>query len=65
MGIRSLGLIVLGCAAILGGVLLLVASANAATAVALGASNTYGKGVQRHQACPAQIQAILRARGSV
>jgi hypothetical protein len=40
MGIRSLRLIVLGCAAILGGVLLLVASANAATVVALGASNT-------------------------
>jgi acyl-CoA thioesterase-1 len=61
MGIRSLRLIVLGCAAILGGVLLLVASANAATVVALGASNTYGKGVQRDQA--AQLQAILRSRG--
>lgn len=39
------------------------ASANAATIVALGASNTYGKGVARSQAYPAQLEAILRARG--
>jgi acyl-CoA thioesterase-1 len=37
--------------------------AHAATVVALGASNTYGKGVSRSQAYPAQLQALLRARG--
>ena len=31
--------------------------------VALGASNTYGKGVARNQAFPAQLEAILRAKG--
>jgi len=31
--------------------------------VALGASNTYGKGVERAQAYPAQLEALLRARG--
>jgi acyl-CoA thioesterase I len=41
-----------------------VASADAATIVALGASNTYGKGVARNQAYPAQLEAILRAKGS-
>jgi acyl-CoA thioesterase-1 len=41
-----------------------VASAGAATIVALGASNTYGKGVARSQAYPAQLEAILRAKGS-
>jgi acyl-CoA thioesterase I len=40
------------------------AAADAATIVALGASNTYGKGVERSQAYPEQLQAILRARGS-
>ena len=40
------------------------ASADAATIVALGASNTYGKGVARNQAYPAQLEAILRARGA-
>src|SRR3954462_8127573 len=39
------------------------APAHAATIVALGASNTYGKGVARNQAYPAQLEAILRARG--
>ena len=38
-------------------------AAYAATVVALGASNTYGKGVARNQAFPAQLEAILRARG--
>jgi acyl-CoA thioesterase-1 len=51
------------CLALLGAFLLLVASAEAATVVALGASNTYGKGVERDQAYPAQLEAILRARG--
>lgn len=40
-----------------------LASAEAATIVALGASNTYGKGVARNQAYPAQLQAILKASG--
>ena len=35
----------------------------AATVVALGASNTYGKGVERNQAFPAQLEAMLRAKG--
>jgi len=39
------------------------ALAQAATLVALGASNTYGKGVARNQAYPAQLEAILRAKG--
>jgi len=37
--------------------------AHAATVVALGASNTFGKGVSRDQAYPAQLAARLRARG--
>jgi acyl-CoA thioesterase I len=37
--------------------------ANAATVVALGASNTAGKGVSSSQAYPAQLEAMLRARG--
>jgi acyl-CoA thioesterase I len=40
------------------------APAEAATIVALGASNTYGKGVARGQAYPAQLEAILRAKGA-
>jgi acyl-CoA thioesterase-1 len=46
-------------------VALAVARADAASGivVALGASNTYGKGVARNQAYPAQLEAILRARG--
>jgi acyl-CoA thioesterase-1 len=35
----------------------------AAIVVALGASNTYGRGVARSEAYPAQLQALLRARG--
>ena len=38
-------------------------AAGAATVVALGASNTYGKGVARNQAYPAQLEAILRSKG--
>ena len=53
-----------GCVAILVGVPAIAAtSARAATVVALGASNTYGKGVARNQAFPAQLEAILRAKG--
>jgi acyl-CoA thioesterase-1 len=52
------------CLAVLAGMsTLAVGPANAATIVALGASNTYGKGVARNQAFPAQLEAILRMRG--
>jgi acyl-CoA thioesterase I len=58
---RALRLVTLGCLALLAA--FSVASADAATVVALGASNTYGKGVARNQAYPAQLEAILRAKG--
>jgi acyl-CoA thioesterase-1 len=45
------------------GALLLGGVVHAATVVALGASNTFGKGVSRGQAYPAQLEALLRARG--
>jgi len=51
-------LIPFGLAAFLG-----TGFANAATIVALGASNTFGRGVARGQAYPAQLEALLRARG--
>jgi acyl-CoA thioesterase-1 len=37
--------------------------AHAATVVALGASNTAGKGVSPGEAYPAQLESLLRARG--
>jgi acyl-CoA thioesterase-1 len=37
--------------------------ARGATVVAIGASNTFGKGVARGQTFPAQLEALLRARG--
>lgn len=40
-----------------------VAQAASGTVVALGASNTYGKGVSRPQAYPAQLEAMLKAAG--
>jgi acyl-CoA thioesterase-1 len=40
-----------------------IAAANAAMIVALGASNTFGKGVPRGEAYPAQLEALLRAQG--
>jgi acyl-CoA thioesterase I len=43
--------------------LLFLSAAQAATIVALGASNTFGKGVSRGQAYPAQLEALLRAKG--
>src|SRR5260370_18154637 len=43
--------------------LLFVSAAQAATVVALGASNTFGKGVSRSQAYPAQLEALLRTTG--
>lgn len=55
---------ILGCLALLAVLVSATASAEAATVVALGASNTYGKGVARDQAYPAQLEAILRARGA-
>lgn len=51
------------CVAILAASNFAAAPAHAATVVALGASNTYGKGVARNQAFPAQLEAILRAKG--
>jgi acyl-CoA thioesterase-1 len=61
---RIFWLKILGCVAILPWILNFAATpAGAATVVALGASNTYGKGVARNQAYPAQLEAILRARG--
>jgi acyl-CoA thioesterase-1 len=50
-----------GLLAMLG--LLFAGAAQAATVVALGASNTFGKGVARAQAYPAQLEALLRAKG--
>jgi acyl-CoA thioesterase I len=40
-----------------------VVSAAAVTIVAMGTSNTYGYGVARGQTYPAQLQAMLKARG--
>ena len=45
------------------GVVFAAATAQAATVVALGASNTFGKGVSRSQAYPAQLEALLRGKG--
>jgi acyl-CoA thioesterase I len=38
-------------------------TAQPATVVALGASNTFGKGVSPSQAYPAQLEVLLRAKG--
>src|ERR1700690_3581697 len=61
---RALRFVLLGCLSLLATLNFGIASADAATIVALGASNTYGKGVARNQAYPAQLEAILRAKGS-
>jgi acyl-CoA thioesterase-1 len=48
------------------GAMVLFGAVHAAAAtriVALGASNTYGKGVARNEAYPAHLQRILRAKG--
>lgn len=64
MNVRIAALKMLGCLAILAGISsFAIAPAGAATVVALGASNTYGKGVARNQAFPAQLETILRAKG--
>jgi acyl-CoA thioesterase-1 len=61
---RTSALKILGCLAIVVGISNFAdTSAYAATVVALGASNTYGKGVARNQAFPAQLEAILRTKG--
>jgi acyl-CoA thioesterase-1 len=61
---RTFWLKILACVAILPVISSLSAtSAYAATVVALGASNTYGKGVARNEAFPAQLEMILRAKG--
>ena len=60
---RALRFGIAACLALLAA-LNVAGSADAATIVALGASNTYGKGVARNQAYPAQLEAILRAKGS-
>lgn len=60
---RAFSLKILACAALLVAWNFAAQSADAATVVALGASNTYGKGVARNQAFPAQLEAILRAKG--
>jgi acyl-CoA thioesterase I len=61
---RTSRLKILGWLAMLAGMSNFAAgSAFAATIVALGASNTYGKGVARNQAFPAQLETILRAKG--
>jgi acyl-CoA thioesterase I len=59
----ALRLWILGCLALLAGLISAIGPADAATVVALGASNTYGKGVARNQAYPAQLEAILHSRG--
>ncbi|MGF6431862.1 MULTISPECIES: GDSL-type esterase/lipase family protein [Bradyrhizobium] len=61
MRARRLGIV--GCLVFLAALSLGAGLADAATIVALGASNTYGKGVARNQAYPAQLEAILRAKG--
>src|SRR3979409_1477369 len=63
MNWRALRFGTLGCLALLAISSSGVMSADAATIVELGAGNTYGKGVARNQAYPAQLEAILRAKG--
>jgi acyl-CoA thioesterase-1 len=61
---RTFSMKILRCLAVTAGIsTFAVTMASAATVVALGASNTYGKGVARSQAFPAQLEAILRAKG--
>jgi acyl-CoA thioesterase-1 len=64
MKLRAFRLGFLGSLAITAIFALASAPASAATVVALGASNTFGKGVARSQAYPAQLEAILRAKGA-
>jgi acyl-CoA thioesterase I len=64
MKARTFRPMVVASLALAAAILLPVMAADAATIVALGASNTYGKGVARDEAYPAQLEAILRAKGS-
>jgi acyl-CoA thioesterase-1 len=50
-------------AAFLAPLLLVSGLSHAAEVVALGASNTYGKGVERGEDFPAQLEKLLRAKG--
>ena len=59
-GRAKLGLLILFCTV---GMLSASGIAHAATVVALGASNTFGKGVSRSESYPAQLETLLRARG--
>src|SRR5262249_62044821 len=64
MKLRMHGLGIGGWVALVGAMINIgFGPADAATIVALGASNTYGKGVSRSEAYPAQLEALLRARG--
>jgi acyl-CoA thioesterase-1 len=56
----AVGILLIGLAVPRGGG---VAHAAEATIVALGASHTYGKGVARNETYPAQLEALLRAKG--
>jgi len=49
--------------AVLAPLILAASSSRAAEVVCLGASNTYGKGVERGEDFPAQLEKILRAKG--
>src|SRR6201990_1087009 len=60
---RSSKVRALAAAAVLVMLPLVAGHAASGTVVALGASNTYGRGVARNQAYPAQLQAMLRAAG--
>ena len=53
------------CLLLLSAIALVLAGnpAHAATVVALGASNTFGKGVSPGEAYPAQLEAMLHAKG--
>src|SRR6201991_4383337 len=64
MSSRAVRFGILGCLALLAMLGFGIVTSEAATIVALGASNTYGKGVARNQSYPAQLEAILRAKGS-
>jgi acyl-CoA thioesterase-1 len=63
MNARALLALISRFGAVSATLLLCLGAAQAASVVALGASNTYGKGVGRGQSFPSQLEAILRANG--
>ena len=65
MSSRVLRFGILGFLAFLAVLNLGIGSADAATIVALGASNTYGKGVARNQAYPAQLEAKITSKTKI